>query len=173
MHGKRLCDNKEAMRRSVFLLCALALVGCQPKAIEGEGGRLSAPAAGSARLIVAKVKETPETVHYQWSLLGERNWTTPTVTGTQASLAEVYPLNDPKRQGGCNTWLCDAIFTKQGAGWEWTLRLHGSNGKTAETKGTCTDMPEVQLTKDTEASLPATLTLAKAGSTTLTLTVPK
>ena len=82
------------MRSSFFLIVFLVLAGCQQSG-QTSNGRLSAPANGSARLMVAKVKETADTVHYQWSLLGDRNWTTPTVTPDgKAVLAEVYPLND-------------------------------------------------------------------------------
>lgn len=166
----------ETMYRSLPFLFLLLAAGCRPAAPLGAAGRLSAPEKDTLRLMTVKVKETPETLHYQWSLLGERNWIRPTATHEgKAALAEVYPLNDARRSGGCPTWLCDAILTKQASGWQWELRLHGSNGKTATAKGLVADnnTPQILLTKDTMPRLPATVELVRMGATTLTLTVPK
>ncbi len=127
------------------------------------------------RVLAVRVKETPETLHYQWSLLGERNWTTPSVSGGQAGLEGVYKLNDPKKSGGCHTWLCDVIFTKKGSGtdWQWELRLRGSNGKTASETGTGSGTPEVLVKDDQDAKLAAEIPLAKLGEKVLSLAVPK
>jgi hypothetical protein len=158
------------MRFPIFLLITLLLLGCSrsaPKSTE----RLSSPPQGYARLIPARVSETPERIHYQWSLLGERNWTVARVEGGRASLADVYKLNDPKRSGGCHTWLCDVILQKQGEQWQWELRLHGSNGKTATQSGSASGTPEVLVPKDQDAKLPAEVALARVGETTLSLSV--
>lgn len=160
------------MRPALLLALALLLAGC-PKPTRNGTERLSSPTEGNLRLITAKVKETPETVHYQWSLLGERNWTVPSVVGGKASLSEVYKLNDPAKAGGCNTWLCDVTFTKQASDWKWELRLHGSNGKTATESGTGAGTPEVLIPQDQDTRLPAELALAKLGDKTLSLSVPK
>lgn len=128
------------------------------------------------RLMAVKVKDTPELLHYQWSVLGERNWITPKVDAAgKATLLDVYPLNDAKRSGGCYTWLCDAILTKQGESWEWELRLHGSNGKTATAKGTSAENtpPQVLITSDTTINLATPTELVRLGQTTLTLNVSK
>lgn len=164
------------LRLVALALCvtgSLCLTGCPKSSPQGEE-RLSKPANGVVRLIPAKVKESAEIVHWQWSLLGERNWITPSVTDTTAALAEVYPLNDKRRTGGCYTWLCDVIFTRQsGESWGWELRLHGSNGKTATAKGVGTGTPQILVPKDQDTALPATVELAKLGEKTLSLTVPK
>ena len=127
------------------------------------------------RVLAVKVKETPETLHYQWSLLGERNWTTPSVAVGKAQLSGVYKLNDPQKSGGCPTWLCDVIFTKNGSGkdWQWELRLHGSNGKTATESGTGSGTPEVLVKDDQDTKLAGDIPLAKLGEKTLSLTIPK
>lgn len=160
------------MRLALLLPLALLLVGC-PKPTRKGNERLSSPTAGNLRLITAKVKETPERIHYQWSLLGERNWTTPNVAEGKASLSEVYKLNDPSKSGGCHTWLCDVIFTKQASDWKWELRLHGSNGKTATESGIAVGTPEILIPQDQDTRLPAALALAKIGDKTLALEVPK
>ncbi len=162
------------MTRLAFLLVvALLLAGCPrptPKGTE----RLSSPAAGSVRVLAVKVKETPETLHYQWSLLGERNWTVPSISEGKASLSDVYKLNDPTKIGGCHTWLCDVIFTKgSGDDWQWELRLRGSNGKTATETGTGSGAPEILVKDDQDTKLAADISLAKLGEKTLTLAVPK
>lgn len=163
-------------RAFALIFAPVLALGCQPSAPQGSAGRLSAPEKDTARLLAVKVKETPERLHYQWSLLGERNWTTPGVTPEgQATLTDVYPLNDPRRSGGCPTWLCDAILTKKAEGWQWELRLHGSNGKTATHVGTVdqSPAPEILLPQDRSVSLPATTELVRLGKTTLTLQLPK
>ena len=160
------------MRLVFFVLVALLLAGC-PKPTRKGTERLSSPTEGNLRLITAKVKETPEIVHYQWSLLGERNWTTPSVSEGKASLSEVYRLNDPTKTGGCNTWLCDLTFTKQATDWKWELRLHGSNGKTATESGTATGTPEILIPQDQDTRLPAELVLAKLGEQSFRLSAPQ
>jgi hypothetical protein len=160
------------MRLALLFALALLLAGC-PKPTRNSAERLATPTEGNLRLITAKVKETPELIHYQWSLLGERNWTVPSVTGGTASLAEVYKLNDPAKAGGCNTWLCDITFTKQATDWKWELRLHGSNGKTATESGTGAGTPEILVPQDQDTRLPAELALAKLGGKILGLTVPR
>jgi hypothetical protein len=155
-----------------LLSLALLPIGCSKPTRQGTEP-LSSPAEGYVRLIPAKVKETVDTVHYQWSLLGERNWTTPSVSGGKATLAGVYKLNDPKNYGGCPTWLCDVIFTKQANDWKWELRLHGSNGKTATETGTAAGTPEILAPKDTDLPLSTEASLAKLGEKTFTLSAPK
>jgi hypothetical protein len=159
------------MRLAFLFVIALLLAGC-PKPTRQGTEKLSPPTEGYLRLIPTKVKETPELIHYQWSLLGERNWTTPTVAEGKAALADVYKLNDARRYGGCPTWLCDVVFTKQATDWKWELRLHGSNGKTATESGTAAGTPEILVPKDLDMRLPADLPLAKLGEKTLSLSVP-
>jgi hypothetical protein len=161
--------------RLVFLFVALLLLAGCPRPTPKGTERLSSPAAGSVRVLAVRVKETPEILHYQWSLLGERNWTTPSVSEGKASLSDVYKLNDPTKVGGCHTWLCDVIFTKKGSGqdWQWELRLRGSNGKTATETGTGSGTPEFLVKDDQDTKLSADIPLAKLGEKTLTLAVPK
>lgn len=167
------------MRHTAPLLLALLSLslltllpsGCSKPTRKGDEP-LASPAEGYVRLIPVKVKETPDTVHYQWSLLGERNWTTPSVSGGKASLTGVYKLNDATRYGGCPTWLCDVTFTKQGTDWKWELRLHGSNGKTATETGTASGTPEILAPTNTDPRLPADVPLARIGEKTLTLSAP-
>lgn len=164
------------MRHTALLFLALFSltllpVGCSKPTRKGDEP-LASPVEGYLRLIPAKVKETPDTVHYQWSLLGERNWTAPSVSGGKAALTGVYKLNDPKNYGGCPTWLCDVTFTKQGTDWKWELRLHGSNGKTATETGTAAGTPEILTPQDTDVRLPAEVPLARIGEKTLSLSVP-
>jgi hypothetical protein len=108
--------------------------------------------------------------HVKWSILGERNWVRPEAQEASLSLSDVYPLNSIERRGGCHTWELDLIGEKQ----TWRLRLHGSNGATAESRiSRGKEELSLRIDQDTELQLPTSTTLASVGSTPIRLTLPR
>ncbi len=158
----------------------MVVSGCRPNAVGT--GPLAIPAANAVRLIVgASAPISADHAQWTWSVLGERNWTITTAHDTQLTLGGSYPLNDVKHYHGCNTWNCDLTVDRDRAHPDqaaWTLTLHGSNGKTAVTRGA---MPlgggdlssAVASPLETGAveKLPATFHLAKLGAQDVTVVV--
>lgn len=174
------------MNRALFLLCAAclssAIFGCRRDLTSN--GPLSIPPANTIRLIPGiHGVETPDRANWTWSILGERNWTAPSANGARATLGDSYPLNDVKRQHGCNTWNCDLTVIRDRARTEqadWTLTLHGSNGMTARSAGAVplnggdvAGVTRIEADRASTVDLPATFVLAHLGGTDITLKIEK
>ncbi len=112
-------------------------------------------------------KVSPE--HVKWSLIGERNWIEPQAQGSLLSLRDVYPLNAVDRRGGCFTWEVDLILEKD----QWKAKIHGSNGKTAETSGPRKGDLVLRIDRDSDLRLPADTVLANIGDTPLQLSIAR
>ncbi len=141
-----------------FLL--LMAAGCRP-AGPSTTSRFSRPPDGTLRVLFTRL--SPE--HLKWSLIGERNWRKAAAQDARVSLTDVYPLNATDQRGGCNTWEVDLTTQKK----RWKLRIHGSNGVTAESEGPLDGELTLRIDADTELRLPADTTLASLGKTTLRL----
>ena len=153
--------------------------GCRPPRPEGVGP-LALPPDGSAAIVSRAIKETTDTVHWKWSLIGERNWRKADAQGPILSLADVYPLNSVSERGGCNIWEADVTVEKVGSAAHWQARLHGSVGTTVTSEGTADlkgaslrDAVRITQDKDVSPNLPADLTLARIGETEVRLRVAK
>ena len=109
----------------------------------------------------------------KWSLIGERNWTSPKADGPSLSLEGVYPLNAADHQGGTNVWEIDLETRTENQQTSWKLRAHGSNGATALSEGRTKGDVRLALDADADLILPASQPLARIGDTTLQLTIPR
>jgi len=155
---------------SVLPILTLALVaGCRstPPAT-----RLGIPAEDRVRVLATTVAETDAKRHWKWSVLAGRNWETPRIEGTTASLAGGYPLNAAMRSGGCHTWEVDLVAEHRDGAWEWSLEVHGSNGRTAKATGRSERVERVSTT-ETETGLPADLRLARIDDNPVDLKLPR
>jgi len=159
------------------LICA---AGCRRGGPAGEQGSLSIPPPDNVRIVSRKIEQTPERLHWKWSVIGERNWTRPRAARGQLSLDTTYPLNDPLHSGGCNIWECDLTAERAGGAIRWEAVLHGSNGMTVKDEGTVPSPgggPEsvvrIEIDQDTVERLPADLGLADIGNTALHLGIER
>jgi hypothetical protein len=112
----------------IFTFASTALLATGCRRAPRKQGSLSIPTEGNVRIVSTKVEQTPNRLHWKWSVIGERNWREAKVSGLAASLNKTYSLNDATERGGCNIWETD--FTV--ADGRWTLILHGSDGTTAK-----------------------------------------
>jgi hypothetical protein len=185
---------RRTLSRIVSRLCfpvavAIVTTGCHsqpPPAHE-----LDIPPIGSVRIIARQIEQTDRRMHWKWSLIGERNWSRAATTGTDLTLANTYPINDPETRGGCNIWECDLVVERAeapggaasgagGAGLEWSATLHGSDGVTAKSGGplpgdphALDDAVSIRQSDDTDARLPADVTLATVGGHPVVLHIAK
>ena len=169
----------------------------------GQPGALSIPATGFVRIVSRDIQEKPpttaqtsavtsaasESLHYKWSLIGERNWQNPKADKNGFTLGDVYALNSTTNRGGCNIWECDltarrtsAADTKTPAEVEWQLIIHGSNGQTARAEGVAPlappqgsikDVVQVVQTRDEPTALPTDVLLARIGTNEVRLHVAR
>jgi hypothetical protein len=146
------------------LLALFFLAGCRSPSREG-ASRFARPADGTVRVLFTRL--SPE--HVKWSLIGERNWVQAQAQGSSLFLREVYPLNAVNQRGGCFTWEIDLILEKE----RWKARVHGSNGKTAETGGAKSGELSLRIDQDTDLRLPTDTVLATIGETPLRLSVER
>lgn len=153
------------------LLLIAPLTGCgrRPAA---QTGRYGLPASGAVRLVATRIAETPAKVHWKWSLLGSRNWETPAVAGTEASLSGGYALNAVGKQGGCHVWELDLEGSQKDGTWSWRITVHGSNGKTARSEGTARRL-KIHASTDSETGLPSDLLLAEIDDSPVRWRIPK
>ena len=152
-----------------LLLLPFVAIGAGCRTASRPKTRFSQPRPGVARLLFTRVG--PE--HVKWSLIGERNWTKPKSEGSTFALEDVYPLNATDRRGGTHVWEFDLETKTQGGKTSWKARLHGSNGATATSSGESVGEVQLQIDADTELVLPADQTLAKLGTTRISLALPR
>jgi hypothetical protein len=169
------------------LLLAGLVSGCE---VEGkaDAGRLSVPSQGKARIVATKISDTPEKVHWKWSLIGERNWGGTEVVGKDKAgagnlvlgLTEPSPINNPTKAKGCNVWELDLTAEKADGAVQWKATLHGSDGTTTETASTepstaakAGDVVRVLQTGDATPGLPAELKVAEINGKPLVFRVAK
>ena len=176
----RLVNNTSTLLLTAAIAC-LAVVGCSP-ARPAPDSPLSVPPKDTVSIIAGRSNQsTPDHAQWTWSILGERNWTAPSASDTHLTLAQSYPLNDVVRRHGCNTWNCELTLDRDVASTStghWILKLHGSNGQTAQSIGTVplkggdlsSAVSAVQ-DRDTNSNLPASLTLATLGDRDITIAV--
>ncbi|MGC4047502.1 MAG: hypothetical protein QM758_27215 [Armatimonas sp.] len=146
------------------LLLISLLSGCRPSGRDGSG-RFARPADGTVHVLYTRLSSE----HIKWSIIGERNWIEPQAQGSSLALRDVYPLNTVDRQGGCFTWEIDLILEKD----QWRTRLHGSNGKTAESNGPRKGDLSLRIDRDTDLRLPADTVLANVGDTPIRLSIAR
>lgn len=160
----------------IFTFASTALLATGCRRAPRKQGSLSIPTEGNVRIVSTKVEQTPNRLHWKWSVIGERNWREAKVSGLAASLNKTYSLNDATERGGCNIWETD--FTV--ADGRWTLILHGSDGTTAKDEGMLAEggadvskAVEINQQEDRLTSLPADLTLATVDGKPLTLHIER
>ncbi len=151
--------------------CLLLISGCEVES-HGDPGGLSIPPKEQVRVIARKIDDPANTVHWKWSVIGERNWTEARVTDTpelSVVLDKTSPLSDPMKRQGCNIWEVDLTTNRTGEGIAWKARIHGSDGMTAEKEGVISGVQNpneavhILQEKDTLTKLPAQLSLARIG----------
>lgn len=148
------------------------------------GTALSIPPPGHARILARKVVEGPAKSEWQWTVVGDRNWTTAAIRNGALELGGAYPFNSRARLGGTHIWTVDitAFSTPEaGGGTAGLLRvdssIHGSNGTTVTETGTVGESggrkPILSALQTTDAlvSIPAEVPLALVGGRRLSLKI--
>jgi hypothetical protein len=69
------------------------------------------PPAGKVRIVAEKIRHDAETMHYKWTIVGDRNWTGMSSNHRLVELDGSYPLDATDRGGGTNAYECELILS--------------------------------------------------------------
>jgi hypothetical protein len=103
----------------VFIGLAAVAAGCRKGGGQGQQGVTrtydqpvpDAPPAGHVRIVGENVREDAGAIHWKWTVVGDRNWTSLTSDGDSMTLADPYPLDATDRFGGTNAFECELVLT--------------------------------------------------------------
>jgi hypothetical protein len=67
------------------------------------------PPASPGKVYIApkKLQEDRDSVHWQWTIIGDRNWTATRAQWQLVELTQSYPIDDTARTGGSNVYEYD------------------------------------------------------------------
>lgn len=109
------------LRFTLILLTGLVwgLMGCRPNVPLGATGITreydkpipQAPPVGMVRIVPQKVQADGKTVHWKWTIVGDRNWAGTRQAGEVIELTDAYPLDATDRVGGTNAYECELVIT--------------------------------------------------------------
>ena len=117
-----MSSRRVSMVAFVFIAIAAAVggCGCRPDGGQAQKGVErtydqpipDAPPAGHVRIVGERVREDAGAVHWKWTIVGDRNWTTVGSDGGNAMvLSDAYPLDATDRFGGTNAFTCELVLT--------------------------------------------------------------
>ena len=95
------------IRYVLTVVGVLAIAGCSRSG--PSEGRAGLPPSGHVRIIPTKNQEDAKSFSWLWTIYGERNWTTPTVSGDEIKLTGSYPFNSKDRSNGTNIWTGGSV----------------------------------------------------------------
>ena len=139
------------------------------------------PPSGQVRIVATKISDTSEKVAWEWTIIGERNWSTVELSELNIRLSKTYPMNDKTITGGTHLWLVDVVVTK-------SLKLPGTADIKVDVRGSdgastyinlSVSMPVlrsnviVKVQDDRKIGLPAGIDLATLGRLHLRLDISK
>src|SRR5579872_2211399 len=96
-----------------WLIVALALSSCGCHGLRSASGRAGLPPEGQVRVLARRLQDDAGGVQWQWTVLGDRNWTQCRHSGTTFVLSGSYPLNSVRGSGGTHIWVMTIAVRKQ------------------------------------------------------------
>jgi hypothetical protein len=114
--------------RALTVLVVIAVpagTGCQQGNPPGSGSKgfgtaadekkavaaLPPASAGKVYIVPKKIQEDGNTVHWQWTINGDRNWATTRADWQLVELSGSYRIDDTGRTGGSNVYEYDLIIS--------------------------------------------------------------
>jgi hypothetical protein len=90
------------------------------------------PPAGKIHIVAEKIKHAAETLHYKWTIVGDRNWTGTSTTMDAVELNGAYALDSDVIGGGTNAYEYELILSadrstdgKHGIKYEFSFKTIG------------------------------------------------
>src|SRR5579862_4216498 len=118
--------------RCLAAAATLAVCGCHRP--PGAAGLAGLPPEGQVRILAERIHDDDRAFEWQWTIVGDRNWTECAHKGTTFTLAGSYPLNSLRGAGGTHIWVMTVAVRKKAVAGrapvlESDLLLRGSNAK--------------------------------------------
>lgn len=168
----------------VTLILVLRFVsqrGIRPPRRAPGGATLSIPTAGHARILARKVDEKPDRVEWQWTVVGDRNWTTARESDDGFILGGAYPFNSRSTLGGTHIWTLDLTVSSRSArpGYvEIQTSLEGTTGmRVSQTRTAAASRvasaASISLVGDTLVSVPSRVRLAEVAGRVFTIQIQR
>lgn len=114
---------------SGFVISALFVGGCGVKTVPT--GMAGLPNAGKVRISGVKISENANEVSWEWSIIGDRNWSQLSVRNNVIQFSKSYPLNSVSRKDGTHLWIVSVTARETGTGsrrsGKLELNIRGSN----------------------------------------------
>lgn len=103
---------------TTIVLAMLALAGCDSDAGTGVsntylGAVVPEPPSGMVRVRPEMVRSDDGTVHWRWSIRGDRIWKTHAIDGSEGEfqIGDAYPLDSDLQSGGSGAWVVEKKLT--------------------------------------------------------------
>jgi hypothetical protein len=163
-------------------LSLAGLPGCGPR--QSPAGLAGIPPEGHVRILAKKLREDGRSYVWQWTIIGDRNWTSAGGDGTRFHLSNSYPLNSTTGRGGTHIWEFTATIEPASADRASSLRreltLRGSHAGRFRSVGslgaggaTLGETTRTLQTSDATLSIPASVKLLRAGTETVELRIER
>jgi hypothetical protein len=119
------CWNLFLRALTLLAIALLAGTGCQQGNPPGSGSEsfgtaadqkkavaaLPPASAGKVYIVPRKIQEDRNTVHWQWTINGDRNWAATRADWQLVELIGSYPIDDTGHTGGSNAYEYDLIIS--------------------------------------------------------------
>lgn len=133
------------------------------------------------RVLARQITTDKHELHWTWTVLGERNWRSATVSDADVRLSDSYPLNSSTGSGGTNVWEVDLVAARRKDGATVRVRLRGSQAASASSEWQLTNAESADIGRsvsvvsrsDCVPELPADVVLARVGAETVRLRVSR
>jgi len=145
---------------------------------------LSIPPSGNVRLLAKKVESSQNHVTWEWTIVGDRNWTSATSGKNGLVLSGSYPFNSTQASGGTHVWVVQLDVRSSKSAVKpsivMTTSLRGSNSSGVSSDQEMTNISsdvssavKVERDQDAEIGLPVNVRLGTVAGKPITLKIER
>jgi hypothetical protein len=121
----------------LWLISIVLLSGCRGG---GSPAKMAGmPPPGNVHIVVKQLQEDANVFQWQWTVIGDRNWTEASINGSSIVIGSSYPFNSKSKTGGTQVWEITVTLQKKPGAAQGTvdrlITVRGSNGATANSNG--------------------------------------
>jgi hypothetical protein len=143
---------------------------------------LSIPPLGRVRLLAKKIDSGQNHVTWEWTVVGDRNWTSATSGQSGLTLSGSYPFNSTQASGGTHVWVVQLdVRSSKSAGKSsliLTTSLRGSNSSGVSSdqeipasSPNASSATKIEQDGDSEIGLPVNIRLGTVAGKPVTLKI--
>lgn len=163
----------------ILILRFVSQRGIRPPQRIPRGTALSIPPAGHARILARKLYQAPNGLAWQWTVVGDRNWTIARASGNGFVLDGAYPFNSRATIGGTHIWTVelDVVSRRDKPGYVVIpTSIEGTNGTmvsgvSSAPARSAASAASISIAKDVLISIPSGVRLAVVAGKPFTLEI--